>query len=254
MLRLSALRLFFLVACLAVGLPCFAEESESFLKEWQSESLTYIGNGNAHLLAHEPWQALENYQKANEFLDLTDNSSFVLGFLISFGQAVAYDCLGFHGKCKQAIGSLFFAINGYDSEEPAGVDQNPDSNSHEYESSVQFLRDLAAIAPSLEVRELLFSIIDDIESELHPSFEFAKSAHLGNGDWTFDYGTDNVSITQCKSFYKKFIKFLNKICEALHIIDKTTKAMKEINQNFQDLKRSSQYNDPRYASPGYRIK
>lgn len=178
MLRLIVLRLFFGIACLGIGLPCFAEEFEPTLKEWQSESLTYLGNGNAHLLAHEPWQALENFQKASALLDPTDNSSFVIGFLISFGQAIAYDCLGFHGKCKEAIGSLFLAISGYDDEESPETGLNTDSNSHEYESSVQFLRNLAVIAPSLEVRELLLSLIDDMESESLPSFEFAKSPCL----------------------------------------------------------------------------
>lgn len=253
MLKLTLLRLFFAVACLGIELSCFAQELHPALKEWQNESLTHLSNGTINLLSHEPWHALENFQKASTLLDMSDHSSLIINFLIFFGQAVAYDCLGFHEQCKQAIGSLFFSINGYDSDVSTTDGQYIDSNSHEYASSVQFLRNLAAIAPSYEVRELLFSIIDEIANELLPSFEFAKSPCLGNGDWVFDYGTEDVSITQCKSLWKKFKKWCHEIGELLRLIEKATDAAKGIKRNIDELHRSNQYNDPRNLTPDYII-
>ncbi len=100
MLGIITLRLTVVLVFLGMGFPCFSEEFQRDLKEWQSESLMHLGNGTANLLSHEPWHALEDFQRASTFLDPSDNSSFVIGFLISFGQAIAYDCLGFQENCK----------------------------------------------------------------------------------------------------------------------------------------------------------
>lgn len=253
MLRQIALSLILVVTFFGIGCPCFSEEIRPNLKEWQSESLIHLGLGNAHLLAHEPWQALEDFQRASSLLNPSDNSSFVISFLISFGQAIAYDYLEFRDQCKQAIGSLFFAFDGYDDEESTETGEESNFNSQESGSSLELLRNLASIAPSPEVRELLFSIVDEIEEELLPSFEFAKSPFLGNTDWFFEYETDNVSIAQCKSWWKKAKKWGYEILEFLHLVEKATKTAKDIKKNLEGLRNSNQYQNSQQFESNYRI-
>ncbi len=76
-----------------IGFPIFSEEIPNEfhhpLQEWQNEALLHFGYGNAHLLLDEPWQALEQFQKANLLLDKSDSSSYPIGFLITFGQVIA---------------------------------------------------------------------------------------------------------------------------------------------------------------------
>lgn len=148
---------------------------------------------------------------------------------------------------------MFLAIDEYDEEESIDTNQETDSNPQENESSVEFLRNLAAIAPTHEVRELLFSIIDGIAEELLPAFEFAKLPNLGDRDWVFDYGTDDVSITQCKSWFKKFMKWCHDVGVLLKIAKDASDNLKGIKQNFDDMKASNNYHDQRYIDPNYTI-
>lgn len=118
---------------------------------------------------------------------------------------------------------------------------------------MEFLRNIADIAPSREVRELLFSLIDEMAEELVPAFEFARSPILDSADWDFDYGGDNASITQCKSWWKKLKKCLREVGEFLHLLEKASKSAKNIKRNLDDIRRSNQYNNPRYLDPNYKI-
>jgi hypothetical protein len=171
MIKWMLVALFFIV-----GLPIFSEEtSNKFhhpLQEWQNEVLLHFGYGNTHLLLHEPWQALDQFQRANSLLDKSNSSSCPIGFLITFGQVIAYDCLGFHDQCRQAIGSLFLNINEYDDGDDLHSEEDESSQTACEESKIalQFLKNLAVLAPSSEVRELLFSLIEYMAEELLPAF------------------------------------------------------------------------------------
>lgn len=247
------LRLVMLMLLLGARSQCFsADDDTHHLQEWQMESLNHLGYGFANLLTHEHCYALEEFQKANSLLDLSDNSSSLISFLICFGQSIAYDALGFSEKCNQAIGSLFFAMNRFDEDDP-GFDFEAGSGSFEYDSSVNFLRDLVTIAPSREVRELLNALIDDIEEQLLPDFTFAKRPVLGSTDYVFQRDSNDLTVNQCKSFWKKFEKSLRKIGEFLGILEKISKDMKNIKKNIDDMRASNQYQNPHYVDPNMRI-
>jgi hypothetical protein len=151
---------------------------------------------------------------------------------------IAYDILGFRDQCKQTIGSLFLAVNEYDDEDKdAEINPNKDfSVANEYEEAVDFFRALAAVAPSPDVREFLFSLIDEIVEEVLPAFKFDKAPFLGKVDWDFDYGKDKVSIMHCKSWWKKFKKCCYEILEFLGIASEAYKKINEIRKSHEEGK------------------
>ena len=235
------------------GLPIFSEEtSNEFhypLQEWQNEALLYFSYGNVHLLSHEPWKALEQFQRANSLLDKSDSSSCPIGFLITFGQVIAYDCLGFHDQCKQAIGSLFLNFNEYDDGDdlPSEKDECSQTTYEESKVALQFLQNLAILAPSSEIRELLFSLIEDMAEELLPAFQFADPLPLG-GDLLFSSAQDDYSIEFCKhkSFWKKFTKWCLEVKDWIDTVLKIIKGANDIKEAYNKWKKSSQYNGMSY--------
>jgi hypothetical protein len=246
------LRLVLVVLLLGLGSLCFSSDGRHNLKEWQSESLNHLGYGYDNLLAHDPCGALEEFQKANSLLDRSDNSASVISFLISFGQSIAYDALGFSEHCTQAVGSMFFAMNSYD-EDVSEVELETDGLP-EYDSSIGFLRDLITIAPSYEAQELLTSLVDEIEEQLLPDFKFAKQPVLGSADYIFDCKTNDFTSFQCKSFWKKFTKWANRVLEFLHLAEKASDHAKNIKKNIDEIRNSNQYQDPHYVNPNMRVR
>jgi hypothetical protein len=224
---------------LRIGFLCFAEERD--LKEWQLESLQYFANGSANLLAHKPWRALEDFQRSNALLDKTDKSTSVISFLISFGQAIAFDSLGFREECKEAIGSLFLIINEYNLEDGQDSGDNSEddfSDSKENEEAVQFLHNLAAISPSSDVRELLLSLVNEIAEELLPAFKMAES--LGTAEWDFDYAKDDRPFMQCKSWKKKLKKWWHEVAEWVKDAVTILKGIEEAKKTYDKWKNSNQ--------------
>jgi hypothetical protein len=74
------LRVVLAIIFLGIWLPSFSEEARDDLKEWQSESLNHFIYGSAHLLSHEPWRALKDFQTAIEYLNRSDRSLLRLVF------------------------------------------------------------------------------------------------------------------------------------------------------------------------------
>jgi hypothetical protein len=246
------LRLVLFVLLVGLGSPCFSTDGRHNLKEWQSESLNHLGYGYDSLLSHDLCGALEEFQKANSLLDRSDNSSSVISFLISFGQSIAYDALGFSEHCTQAVGSMFFAMNSYD-EDMSEVELETDYSSPEYDSSIGFLRALIAIAPSYEAQELLTSLIDEIVEQSLPEFKFAKPPILGSADYIFDYETNDFTFNQSKSWWKKLKKWTREVLEYMHILKEVTEEAKHIKRNVDEIRNSNQYRDPRYINPNMRV-
>ena len=162
-----------------VEISSFSEESSNdsycSLQKWQEEALLHCGYGNAHLLLNEPRQALEQFQRASSLLDKSDGSFCPIRFLVTFNQIVAYDCLGLHDQCKQAVGSLFLGVHEWDDGDDSVPEENEGSQTEDKASEfiIHFLRSLASFAPSPDVRGLLFSITDDVAEELLPAFQLA---------------------------------------------------------------------------------
>jgi hypothetical protein len=250
------LRLILTTLFLGIWLPCFSEEFRNNLKEWQGESLKHMSDGSINLLSNEPWRALRDFQRAEALLDRSDRASSAIGFLISFGQVIAYDALGFREQCKQSIGSLFLTFNEYNKEEDRNAEDGTNKNflvPDEYEESVEFLRNLAAVAPSSDVRELLFSFVDQIAEELLPAFKFSGALFFGEAAWDFDYGKNDVSIMQCKSWWKKFKKWCREVGELLGILNKGYKDAKGIKNTYDEWKKNQNYTNPNYINPNFRV-
>lgn len=134
--------------------------------------------------------------------------------MITFSQVIAYDCLGFHDQCKQAVGSLFITINEKNETEDAlsADQQSANEKNEDTEFAIQFLQNLVVLAPSTDVRTLLLSLVEDIAEEMLPAFEFADQSLLGN-QLNFDYSQGQFSIDFCKhkSFWKKFRKWCKEL-------------------------------------------
>jgi tetratricopeptide (TPR) repeat protein len=242
-----------ILAVILVVIKCsiFAEEfKHPHLQDWQEEALSHIADGNAYLLSGKTWQALEQFQKASSYIDKSDASASPIGFFVVFGQVIAYDRLGLHDLCKQAIGALFLTINEYDEEEDS-LDENDEQINEKDEDptmAIQFLQNLARLAPSDEVRELLFSIVDDIADELLPPFKFADQPLLEELQFGFDNGRENFIIDLCKhkSFWKNFKKWCREVRDWLEEIAKLFKAANDVREAYKKWKKEDSQNDLSY--------
>jgi hypothetical protein len=191
--------------------------------------------------------ALEDLQWANAYLDTSDASSNPIGFLITFSEVIAYDCLGFRDQCKQAIGSLLITIN-ENEESDVGVFENQqpvNEKSDDTQLAIQFLKKLVFLAPSTEVRDLLLSLVEDLAEDLLPAFEFADQPFLEYELFSFDYGQDQFSIDFCKhkSFWKRFRKWCREVGEWLHDVYMICKGINDVRQAYEEWKRNNdEYN------------
>ena len=151
----------------AAGSPAFSKEVRCPFEEGQTEALLHIGYGNGFLLTDEPWLALECFQKASSFIDKSDPSSISIKFILYFSQIVAYDYVGQHDQCKQSIGSLFLLASEYVDDD---CDEDESATEEDEDSAlvVQFLKSIAVLAPSKDVRNLLLSFIEEVDEELLP--------------------------------------------------------------------------------------
>lgn len=244
------IRWIFALLLLVVKYPGFAEEDLHYhLQDWQNKALSHLAQGNMHLLAHEPWRTLEDLQWANACLDTSDTSSSPIGFLITFSQVIAYDCLGFHDQCKQAIGSLFITINenGEDNGTASEDQSFANEKNEDTEFAIQFLQKLVVLAPSTEVRALLLSLVEDIAKEMLPAFEFADQSLLEN-QLIFSYSQDQFSIDFCKhkSFWKKFRKWCKDVGEWLHDVYLICKGINEVKKAYEESKKNNNEYDVSY--------
>jgi tetratricopeptide (TPR) repeat protein len=228
----------------------FAEESQHHLQDWQDEALSHIADGNAHLFSGNTWQALEHFQKASSYIDKSDTSAGPIGFFVVFGQVIAYDRLGFHDLCKQSIGSLFLTINEHDEEDDllAENDKQVNEKDEDPTMALRFLQNLVLLAPSDKVRELLFSIVDDMADELLPPFKFADRPLLEDLQFSFDNGRGDFFIDLCKhkSFWKKFKKWWREAREWLEEIAKLFKAANDVKEAYNKWKKEDSQNDLSY--------
>ncbi len=242
------IRWIFAVLLLVIKCPGFTEDLQHDLQDWQNEALSHLAQGNMHLLSHEPSRALEDLQWANAHLDTSDASSNPIGFLITFSEVIAYDCLGFHDQCKRAIGSLFITINENDEDvDTVFADPKPGNEKNDdTKLAIQFLENLVFLAPSTEVRELLLSLVEDMAEELLPAFKFADQTFLENELLSFDYGQDQFSIDNCKSFWKKFRKWCKEVGEWLHDAYLICKGINDVKKAYEEWKRNNNEYDVSY--------
>lgn len=193
----------FVALFFVAGLPLVAEEmsseSDSVLQECQDQSLLYFSQGYVALLTQQPREALEQFQQASDLCDTSDSSCLPLQFLVRFGQVVAYDCLGCRDECAQALNALsinFDASNEEDGSLLEEVEPYPTTDADSADV-LAFLHSIAICAPSFEVRQILFSLIQDIAKEMEPAFQFTKAQPL-DGDVLLSRVQDEYSIKLCR--------------------------------------------------------
>lgn len=249
------IRIFFLTALLFNAIRCFSSEETHDPNEWVTKSLLHIAQGNTYLYQNNPHRALTEFEQAHSVIDISDRSAFAIGFFARFGEIIAYDRVGSYQKCKESIGSLFLSINNFDED---GSEKIPDhelqSDFARDEASIESLRSLANLAPSSDVREILFSLIADVAETMLSDYKFSEAAFLKNDTWHFSDSSDGVYLVECKSFWKRAKKWMKEVGIFLHLVSDTTKKLKEIKDNIDHL-RNQNPTQPQsyYVNPNYRI-
>lgn len=154
--------------CLGASSLCFAHELPAPLNaiEWGEDRLVYVytGVGCGYLLTEQPQEGLKHLLTAESLIDPSDEEAPVYRFFVSFGQIVAYDCLGQRDLCLQALGKMFLTLHDEESEDD---DEDEDGDSvPEAAAFVETFRKLAQLAPSPDVKAVLLSVVDDMAQEL----------------------------------------------------------------------------------------
>ncbi len=124
----------------------------------------YISMGAERVLAQDFTTALEHFAAAAALAKSSPLPLPDAGFFIHFGQAIAYDNLGLEDQCKQALGSMVLTM--YAMEEGEAED-NPefayDEDVLEEDASPwTFMRKMASLASTPDVRMLLLDLIDHL--------------------------------------------------------------------------------------------
>lgn len=210
------------------------------LQNWQEEALSYIAEGNASLFSGKAWQALEYLQKAKSSIDDTDPSASPIGFFVNFSQIIAYDRLGFHDLCKQSIGALFLTIN-ENEEENFEIEEEKDNESDPM-LLVNFLQNLTMFAVSEEVKELLFSVVDDIAEVLLPSFKFADQSFLDDLQYGYQlHNNSSIDLCKRKSFWAKLKKWCAEVEEWFKTIKNLLTAANDTREAYKKWKNANQF-------------
>ncbi len=170
--------------------------------------LLYLSCGNVNLMSQNYSSALDDYQKALGLLtNARDND---MEFLILFGMTIACDNLHLTDLCEFNISRIRALINSPDEEED-GVTEYMTAEDDKVPS---YLRTLADMSPSIEIRDALRSFISEIFppslTSLSPFGNYTIPSH-------FHYER-HVMMHPCKSVWKKIEKFGRKVrrtCEKI---------------------------------------
>lgn len=230
-----------ILALIIMNSSIFAGEYDSDLVDCENEALFHIANGNDHLFMQEPLRALEEFENAKSVLDRTGDFQHPINFLITFSKIIAYDCLGSESQCRESVGSLFLRINENNDEREEYNIQSEEEN-EKSKMIISFLRNLAVLSPSSQVRELLFSLIEDMENQLLPTFEFAQSSFLENEGFSFNKNQNQFSLDQCKSLWNRLRKWTTEFADWVYNLYKVCRGINDIKKAYNEWKKESSHN------------
>lgn len=229
----------FILSLLMFSLYSHAEEQENPDSHEHSMSLIYVGYGNKHLMNGEFFQGLHAFQQAEQFLIKSGQPCYEIEFLISFGKAIAYDNLNLKNECQGAIGALMYIFNA--NNRGQNGDKEPSFSSKEYEEADESLKELARLAASIDVREILLSMIDEMSSGLYTISDLPHSSYLG----IQPYSENRLDLDKDVKFWKRARKlarkvydayiFAKKLLEFLNLIETTIKNAQNENTNTNSL-------------------
>lgn len=135
---------------------CATSIKEEF--DWEDRAEEYLTLGFESLLAHKPSEALLQFESALSFLDRPDSLVYFIKCMISYGQAVAYDCLGLQEECSDAcLAVVSHALTMADIDDD-GEHDGEEMTQEEYEDFVKFrkaFKKAPHLAPTKEVRDFL---------------------------------------------------------------------------------------------------
>ncbi len=157
----------FAIATILLGssLSCVAEDHfnpfEALEEDGAHSIYESIGLASVCLIEGDYHGALDNYFIASLMAEDAVPSVPGAKFLIHFGKAIAFDNLGMRDQCMQAIGTMFVSLvaDNDDLEEEDGEDE-PDTP--EEIEAYEFMKNLATLAPSQDVREFLVSFLKEL--------------------------------------------------------------------------------------------
>ena len=174
------LRILLTMMCLCTCLFCFSNECPNAPCELPEEArpYIYIGYGMGNVLQSNYETALCYLDTATSLLNPLDKTQIPAALMIAFTKAVIYDNLGRQEKCEQTIGSIFLMVSAFEEEED--VEDALDAFFDENDIMTHLMRDVASMAPSFAVRNLLLSLVED---ETVEDIFFNDTDHL---KWNLD--------------------------------------------------------------------
>ena len=192
--------------CAAPNLDASQRNFEEKVPSNEQMALLYLSCGNVNLTSKNYASALDDYKKA---LDLVDDSvDSGVEFLIVFGMAIACDNLHLADLCKGNMARIRSLMNAFEDEE----DNNEEYTSTESDEVPNYLRGLANMARSVEIRSTLLLLISDI----FPSSSASYLPTLNRANSRFFSQERQHMIIPCKSFWKRLEKLAKNIDHACH--------------------------------------
>lgn len=155
--------------CLGTGLSGFCEIPRKVkVPGFEVEApLAYVCAGDIHLLLQDYELALADFERAEYCMEHFGDFNSVYEFLILFGKTVAYDNLQLRDRCEHSLQSLILTLQALEKEDDENDEEEDDDTDEEFESfweeTIDMVRDMAKLSPSDDIREVLLSIIDEME-------------------------------------------------------------------------------------------
>jgi hypothetical protein len=228
----------------SMGITCFSEDIPLEETDWDSQCFECFHKGADLLLLNESQGALEYFEKGHQLAAQSQSDAVILDFCLYFSETVILDMFGHKEQCAQSLSSLIHVLEVIENSEEEDDSEEYTSNSYEQidfaemQSSQDLtikMRRFAGMAPTPEVRAVLFYIIERFGEEMLPEFQFADPFYLQQEDWTFGTsGNDEYSLDLCKKHkkHKKHEDWFDKTEKWIGRVIKVYKLYQEIKKCF----------------------
>jgi hypothetical protein len=189
----------------SMGIACFSEDIPLEETEADSECFECFDKGANLLLLNESQGALEYFEKGHQLAAQSQSDAVILDFCLYFSETMILDMFGYQEQCARSLSSMLHVLEAIENSE------EEDKYTSNFYEKIDFaemqrsqdlivkMRHLAGMASSLEVRAILFYVVERIGEELLPEFQFSDPFYLQQEDWTFGTsGNDAHSLDLCK--------------------------------------------------------
>lgn len=195
--------------CIGIGTLCFSADIPFEEESQVNTCFECLSNGTSYLLLNEPQTALEYFEKGHNVAALSQTDRDALDFCLYFAETVVFDIVGLEEQSCQSMSSLlqtFTLLDSSDEEEDGEYDLESDAgffHTEESKNVIALLGHLSLMAPSLETRRVLISLVQEIaEEESVGDFQFAEPVYLQDDEWVFD-SNDHFTLEHCKKHKKR---------------------------------------------------